>query len=138
MKARLDAIGRGLASAKSVRVGFLENARYPDGTLVALVAAVNEYGRPPVQPPRPFFRDMVRERSPEWGRGVTQALKDADYDAASALEKVGMAVKGQLQEKINTYVGPPLKQSTIDRKGFDKQLIDTSTMLNSVDYEVKT
>ena len=138
LKSKLAEIARGIASAKSVRVGFLEDARYPNGTLVALVAAANEYGSPPKRPPRPFFREMIQENSPNWGKGIAQALKDTEYNAALALERTGAVVKGQLQEKINTYVGPPLAQSTIDRKGFDKQLIDTSVMLNSVDYEVKT
>ena len=138
LKSHLDSIARGLASAKSVRVGFLEDARYEDGTLVALVAAANEYGSPPKRPPRPFFRQLIGEKSGGWSKGIVQALKDNDYNSAVALDLTGAVVKGQLQEKINTYVGPPLAQSTIDRKGFDKQLIDTSVMLNSVDYQVKT
>jgi hypothetical protein len=137
-KAKLGQLARNIASAKSVRVGFLEDARYPDGTLVALVAAANEYGSPPKRPPRPFFREFIQEKSPTWGKGIAQALKDSDYDAARALDITGLAVAGQLKQKINEYVGPPLAQSTIDRKGFEKQLIDTSVMINSVDHEVKT
>jgi hypothetical protein len=138
LKAKLAEIARGLASATSVRVGFLEDARYPDGTLVALVAAANEYGSPPNRPPRPFFREMIKEKSPTWSKGIATVLKNNGYNAANALELTGAVVKGQLQEKINTYVGPPLSPATIAAKGFSKQLIDTSVMLNSVDYEVKS
>ncbi|WP_260855420.1 hypothetical protein [Mesorhizobium amorphae] len=42
-----------------------------------------------------------------------------------------------MQGAIVEYVGPPLKPETIARKGSDKQLIDTSVMLNSVDWRVK-
>jgi hypothetical protein len=138
IKDRLDAIAQKISSAKSVRVGFLEDARYPDGTLVALVAAANEYGDAPKRPPRPFFRGMIKKRSGGWGKGLAQALKDTDYDAARALDLTGAVVKGQLQQEITEYVGPPLAPSTVKRKGFDKQLVDTYVMLDSVDYEVKS
>jgi len=35
-------------------------------------------------------------------------------------------------------VSPTLAQSTVDRKGFSKPLIDTGNMLNSVTKVVKT
>lgn len=137
LKAKLDQMANRLGSAKSVRVGFLENTRYPDGTLVAMVAAINEYGRPTVgQPPRPFFRDMIREKSPEWPDAIASLLKTNDYDAARTLDTTGGAIKGQLQTAITQYEGPPLKPATVAAKGFDKALVDTGFMLKSVDYEV--
>jgi hypothetical protein len=137
LKARLAEIADRLSKARSVRVGFLDDARYPDGTPVAEVAAINEFGNPSKgQPPRPFFRDMIRERGKDWPEGIARALKDADYDAEAALDVTGAAIKGQLQQQISSYVGPPLKESTVKRKGFDKQLVDTGVMLNSVDYAV--
>lgn len=33
-----------LKSGKSLKVGFLEGATYPDGTPVAYIAAINEFG----------------------------------------------------------------------------------------------
>lgn len=131
-------IARQLGKANSLSVGFMENATYPDGTSVAMVAAIQEYGAPSRGiPPRPFFREMINERSPSWPAAVRQLLKANGYDTRITLEQVGMAIKGQLQEKITTFVGVPLSPITIARKGHDKQLIDTSHMLHSVDYEVK-
>jgi hypothetical protein len=62
--AKLREIGRCL-SAGELQVGFMENADpYPDGTPVALVAAVQEFGSPSNGiPPRPFMRPAVAERS---------------------------------------------------------------------------
>ena len=54
----LDRIAKNLSKAASVEIGFAENATYPDGTSVALVAALNEFGTGKI-PPRPFFRNMV-------------------------------------------------------------------------------
>ena len=121
-------------------VGFLEGATYPDGTSVAMVAAIQNFGAPAAGiPARPFFSNMVKDKAPEWGDGVAQALEASDNDSARALAIVGEGIKGQLQEAIASYsAGPPLKPATVRRKGFDKQLVDTGHMLNSVGYEVKS
>jgi hypothetical protein len=129
---------RMLTNAKQVDVGFLENATYPDGTSVPLVAMINEYGAPSRnQPPRPFFRRMIAQKSPEWPSAIANLLANNNYDAKTTLDQVGAAVKGQLQQSIVDLVSPPLSPVTIARKGFDKPLIDTSHMLKSVDYKVK-
>ncbi len=150
-----------LRSASFVDVGFLPGATYPDGTPVAMVAALNEYGHvmmPPgslslsqrarkqlrkdqegkgrVVPPRPFFREMISEESPHWGADIAALLKADDYKSSAALDKMGAVVKGELVQKIQTFEGAPLAPSTISRKGFSKALIDTAQMQNSVDYAV--
>lgn len=128
---------------KSLRVGFLEKAKYPDGTSVALVAATNEFGRKiktkvgiKMQPPRPFFRNMIAEKQGEWPQAIANLLKKNNYDAKKTLELTGHAIKGQLQESITKLTSPPLAPSTIKAKGHSKPLIATGHMLNSVDYEV--
>jgi len=135
---RLDEIARSLKKAGKVRVGFLEGATYPDGTSVAMVAAIQDFGAPSVNiPPRPFFRNMVRDKQSEWPGAIEQALKANGYDAAKALAIVGEGVAGQLRQSITDFVGVPLAPATIARKGSDKQLVDTGHMLNSVDFEVE-
>ena len=119
-----------------VSIGFLENATYPDGTPVAAVAFWNEFGKPG-QPPRPFFRQMIAAESTTWPGKMAKLAKATDYDGDAVLEGMGMDIKGALQQSINDFQTPGLAQSTIDVKGFAKPLIDTSHMLNSVDYEVK-
>lgn len=44
LEQRLREIAEKAGKANSVRVGFLEGSTYPDGTPVAYIAAVNEYG----------------------------------------------------------------------------------------------
>ena len=134
----LDAIAANVTKASEVQIGFLENARYPDGTSVAMVAAINEYGKPPSQPPRPFFRQMITERSKEWPDAVQKLLKSHDYAADATLADMGELIKGELADSIVQFTSPPLKPSTIAAKGFDKPLVDTGVMLRSIDYVVKT
>ena len=131
----LDAMAQRAGNATSVDVGFLENATYPDGTSVPMVAAINEFGTR-TQPPRPFFRDMVSARSGEWPDAVANLLETNGMDASKTLDQVGAAIAGQLRESITSFTGAPLAESTVKAKGFAKQLIDTGVMSNSVDHRV--
>lgn len=138
-EAALKSIAEKASNASLVRVGFLENATYPDGKPVAMIAAIQEYGAPSVGiPPRPYFRSMIAAKSPEWPAAIAGLLKTNDYDAAQTLGQTGEAVKGQLQESIVQTNSPPNAPSTIARKGHDKPLVDSGHMLKSVDYEVKS
>jgi hypothetical protein len=132
MKA-LEAIGKKMGSG-TMRVGFLEGATYPNGTPVAEVAFYNEFGTINM-PPRPFFRNMISEESPNWPKKMAGALA-AGYDGPEALGLMGEDIKGALQQSITTLASPALAPSTVHAKGFDKPLIDTGHMLNSVSYEV--
>jgi hypothetical protein len=122
-------------SGKSLKVGFLEGATYPSGLSVPLVAFWNEFGTVNM-PPRPFFRRMIAEKSPEWPKAIAGLLKSTNYDVDKTLNLAGEAIKGQLVQSINDLTSPPLAPSTVKRKGFDKPLIDTSVMVNSVGYQV--
>lgn len=136
LHATLNDLARKLGGPTRVLgVGFLEGATYPDGTSVAMVAAVQNFGSARV-PPRPFFSNMVREKSPAWGEKLARILEQNGNDANAAMHLMGEGIKGQLQQSIRDTNSPPLAESTIARKGFAKPLIDTSNMINSVDYEV--
>jgi hypothetical protein len=52
------------------------------------------------------------------------------------LALMGEDIQGALIQSINDFTSPPLAQSTIDRKGFDKPLIDEAIMVNSTGYRV--
>ncbi len=135
----LDRIAKNLKRGGTVKVGFLEGATYPDGTSVPLVAAINEFGAPSRgQPPRPFFRRMIAEKSGEWPAAIEANLVATNYDTGRVLELTGAAIAGQLRQSIVDLVDPPLAASTIARKGSSKPLVDTGHMLASVEYEVES
>lgn len=122
----------------SVTAGFYAQATYPDGTSVALVAAVNEYGAPSRgQPPRPFMRDAVRKYGPTWPDALAAALKQTGGDAEKAMNAVGLIMASQIQDSIQSLTSPPLSPRTVRGKGFDKPLIDTGVMLRSVGHLVE-
>lgn len=133
----LRSIAEKLDHVPTLKVGFLAGATYPDGTPVAMIAAIQEFGAPAAGiPPRPFFRNMVAKYEKEWPAGIATQLKETNYDAGQAFDRVGQAIAGQLQQSIRDTNEPPLAPSTIKRKGFAKPLIDTAHMINSVGYEV--
>ncbi len=140
-----------IQKGKFVKSGFLRSATYPDGTPVAMVAAVQNYGAPGVGiPPRPFFSNMVKDKSSGWGVAVAKNLKAANYDGDVALDRVGEGIDGQLRQSIKDTNEPPLAPSTLRKRGYTgkafdkgdpatygaKPLVDTGVMLGSVDHEV--
>lgn len=138
MSGALGSILARIGSGRAVRVGFLEGSTYPDGTSVPMVAAVQEFGAPAAGiPSRPFFRNMIAEKSPAWSGELGSVLKSANYDTDVALGRMGERIGSQLQRSILDTNSPALSEQTVARKGFDKPLIDTAQMISSVAYEVE-
>ena len=143
LQAVLAELSKKVTEPATLRAGFLEGSTYPDGTSVPMVAAINELGRMVYseagnyyQMPRPFFRGMISKKSPEWGGQLGKLLVANDYDAKRSLGLMGETIKGELQESIAQFSDVPLAPATIKAKGFDKQLVDTGHMMNSVGAEV--
>jgi len=133
----LAKISRGVSQPATLRVGFLAKSTYPNGTPVAMIAAIQNFGAPSRGiPPRPFFSNMVKSKRGEWPKAISGLLKDNDYDAVKALDVAGAAIGGQLRQSIIDTNEPPLAPSTIKRKGHSKPLIDSAMMINSIDHEV--
>lgn len=138
LEARLKEIAANLRRASTVEVGWLDGATYPDGTPVALAALINEFGNAAHgQPPRPAIRNTIAAKASEWRDKFAALLKANSYDTDRALALMGEIIKGDLQEAITDYSGPPLKPSTVARKGSDKQLVDQGIELAGIDYRVK-
>lgn len=117
-----------------LEVGFFETAKYSDGKNVAQVAHDNEYGTSKI-PPRPFFRNAIKENKKEW----LQLYKDTQFqtkDMLKTLGVVGTVIKDDIATSITDLSDPPNAPSTIKQKGSSNPLIDTGVMRNSVTYEI--
>lgn len=162
---KLEEIARRVARPATLRVGFLEGATYPDGTSVAMVAAINNFGAPAKGiPARPFFTNMIKECSPKWGEQLANLLELNDWDVNKSLSMMGEGIAGQLRESITNLQEPPnspvtnlLKQRFPQGgQSFDdvlqawadvadgqtdapagKPLVWSGQMLNSIDYEIE-
>lgn len=110
----LASINTQLHKGELLRVGFLENATYPDGTRVAMVAAIQEFGAPRAGiPPRPFFRNMIAQHRREWPRIAADLLRQNNYDAKVVLRLMGEGISGQLRQSIVDTMTPPLSPVTL-------------------------
>ena len=118
----------------SVRVGVLENATYPDGTPVAMVAFWNEYGTR-TSPVRAFFRTTVSENKKNWVLSVQNLMK-MHNDPKRVMGLIGVHMQEQIVQSINTWSDPPNSAYTIAKKGFDKPLVERGIMMRSIKSEV--
>jgi hypothetical protein len=136
LRRALASISMGIRRGGSLKVGFLKGSTYPDGTPVAMVAAVHNYGAPSRGiPPRPHGSNMVARYSPEWPDEIRAQLKATNYDARLTMNRMGALIRGQWQQSIRDGPFVPLKPATIRAKGFDQPLIDKAHMINSVAFE---
>jgi hypothetical protein len=126
--------------AGEVRVGFLERATYPAApgqpTLhVAQVAFWNNFGTSRA-PARPFFSNTVKTKSPGWGEDMAKIAKAVNYDTAQVLKLMGERIKDQIVTAIVQWPADNAP-STVERKGFNKGLVDRGVMQRNVDYDTK-
>lgn len=135
-----------------VIVGWLESARYDDGTPVAGVAAVHEFGSPIRNiPPRPFMRVAVNTNTNEWKKILESGAKGilkGTHTAYQVAELLGLKVTADIKKAIVSVTEPALAKSTIAAKrrkladqktvgSLDKPLVETGTMINAVTHEVQ-
>lgn len=117
-----------------VKVGVLTNSKYPDGTSVPTVAYKNEYGWGDI-PPRPFFRDTIKNEKKNWGVLARECAK-AGYGVEKILGLVGLAMQNDIQSAIMAWQIPPNAPYTVAMKGFNKPLIHTSLLHDSIKFEL--
>lgn len=103
-----------IGDAGTLRVGFLEGATYRDGTPVAEVAAIQNYGAPAVGiPPRPFFTDMIKANSPTWGQSLANIAQSNGFDMKKTLDLLGKGIGDQLKVSIINTNSPALSPVTL-------------------------
>lgn len=131
-----------------IEVGYFNTAKYPDGTPVAYVAAIQEWGYAAGGiPPRATIRPTIAEKQSEWGRqiaGATSGAIDGNVNIRKAYEAIGAMAAGDIGKKITQIMSPPLKSSTIRARQSRKKtpgvsakpLVDTGLMLQSVTHKV--
>ena len=137
--AKLQALVKGLDNSQA-SVGFFDNAKYEDGTSVAYVATIQEFGVPEKNiPPRPFMRPTVAAQLEGWKKFIASSLKNG-VSVENILNAVGSNAVGEIQKSITAVTTPVLKASTIKgrKNKTDKPLIDTQVMINSVSYKVES
>jgi len=129
----------------SLSIGWFD-AKYENGTPVAQVAMIQEFGLPEKNiPPRPFMRIAKLDHGNEWDRQMADDMKLVHKGRATqegVLNELGKTIIRDIKQAIMNVVYPPLKEETLKnrrRKGnySDKPLIDTKRMFDSLTFKVE-
>ncbi len=123
-----------------VNVGVPEGKKESDGTPVAMIAAVHEFGSPSQGiPERSFLRASVqrnRQKYVRLNRINLVKMLHGQMSAEQALGQLGEMAKGDVQTEIRSGDFAPLKAATIKRKDSSRPLIDTGQMVQSIAWEL--
>lgn len=124
-----------------VRVGVPSGTTEADGTPVALIAAVHEFGSPERGiPERPFLRTTIQANKGKYvqlNRKNLVAVLNKTMTVEQALGQLGEVAKGDVQANIRDGTFKPLEDATIKRKGSKKPLIDTGQLRQSIAWEIE-
>lgn len=124
-----------------VRVGWFDTAKYPDGTPVGYVAAIQEFGVAAKNiPPRSYMRPTIRAKGNEWNSKMRQLLKRSK-NANMVLEAMGAVVAGDFREAIVNINEPVLAPATLAARrrrgnGSTKPLSDTRVLMQTLTHQV--
>ena len=135
-KAKASELAVGYPAGKSAGI------KYPDGTQVAFVAAVNNYGSTSRGiPARPFMTegavDAVKVTRPII-EALVPAMNRGKITAEGILEEMGPHAVGAIQDKIKDGAWEPNAQATVALKGSAKPLMGTTGLLrSSITYVVR-
>lgn len=159
----LDKAIEALNTDKVLRVGWVENKRYPEevdtdtdeitgGEYIAAVAAQNEYGAPHLHiPARPFMGPAIAKNRAKWMKnaavGASLAV-EGKTDILTVLKDIGEVAAGDVRKAIEDVTSPKLSPYTIARrlkkltkkkvtKTLTKPLIDTGVMFAAVTSAVE-
>lgn len=102
------------------KVGIPAGKQYPDGTSIAYIAAIQEYGAAEVNiPSRPFMRLTRAAKAREWAKDMAegaQAVVKRRISLNGMLDAIGQVAAADIVQTIANRVAPPLKESTIDAR----------------------
>lgn len=134
---RIVALLDGLIDSR-VEIGILaeEGTQVIDenGTTLAQIVKWNEFGTTEI-PARPAFRQFASsDASTRAGQQLTEDLQRAltPEDAEMALARFGERMAEGLWQTIDNFITPPNAEATVKAKGFNKPLIRTGRMRDSV------
>ena len=116
IRARLDRIPREF-DKQVAQIGIPQGPQYEDGTPVAYVAAIQEFGAPAVGiPPRPYFRPTIADKKSEWVGVLKQMVPkviNGNATAFDVLDAVGRVAVADIQVAIAGVNSPALSPITV-------------------------
>lgn len=113
---------------------------------MVIYAATNEFGtnragrhRNVTIPERSYIRSALDENEGIINKFITSELMkvlEGKNDENIFYNRIGLFIQKLIQEKILSNIPPGNAQSTIDRKGSSRTLIDQGRLLQSITYRI--
>ena len=138
-----------------VRIGWFSSAKYEDGTPVAYVAAIQEFGYAPkhIVARMGLRGEMIPKKQKDWAEFLERSARmilAGEWHVRDALEAMGSRVAADVQKQIASVKEPLLAIPTLEararRRGLEhwtdlsatgqKPLSDTGLMHASVTYMI--
>lgn len=107
------------------QVGFPSGINYEEGTPVAYVATIQEFGAPEVRiPPRPFMRPTVKAKQDDWTKIIASRIPKVALGKMTAfdvLDLVGITAAADIQTTIASVDSPALSPVTVLLRKWKKE-----------------
>ena len=97
------------------RVGWFDTAKYEDGTSVAQVAEMQEFGTQSI-PARPFMRPTATANKGKWSEtaaAVSNQVLKGDMVPQNAMQAITSQAEGDVLKGIVSVTSPPLSPITL-------------------------
>jgi len=144
-----ETVARLLAEVDGVRgkVGFFEGSKYPDGTPVAYVAAIHEFGsKSQGIPARPFLRPTIAQQTAAWRASIkrgAKAITAGTLTPAQFMDALVQLAAGNVAQTISKLQTPALAEATVAARlrgyadqqtvgNLTKPLVHTGILINAV------
>jgi hypothetical protein len=124
------------------KVGWFPSAKYENGTPVAYVAAIQEFGHGSI-PPRPFFRPTILAEENNWRQLAAQgarAVLKGSLTAHDVMDGLGERAQEDVKETINQITSPKLSPITLELRAMkykNRALKVTGTLVGEVARKVR-
>jgi len=124
LKERLESVSKQVAG-REVKVGWPQGKQYPDGTPVAYVAAIENFGSPEQGiPPRPIIKPTIAENKERWGKvadGMVGQMVRGQVSGGDVLDTLGRVAAMDLQAFVGQITEPELSPITVLLRKWRKQ-----------------
>lgn len=127
--------------SRGVYIGLPKGTgNYEDGTPIAVIGAVQEFGSANGQiPERSFLRVPLRAAKKEFSKIIQNLLPkilSGEITQDNALHQLGAKAVSVSQEAISAGIDPPNAPSTVKRKGSSTPLINEGTLRQNITHVI--
>ena len=114
LRRKLKTLAAAQGENQNVKMGYQNGATFPNGTSVAMVAAIQNFGASGASiPARPFFTNMILMSGKHWSNDLGVYLKETKWNGDKALAMLGEEMVDDLRLVVRETNYPALSPITV-------------------------